>query len=697
MKRQKKKEKRNQLLFRLNVLFFTVFLLFSVLILRLGILQIVYGEEYKREIERTEEITVNNPVPRGRMYDRNGRIIVDNKARKAITYTNFGADQEEMLKVAEKLAELIEVSHEKVQERDKKDFWIRKYPDRAAAKISLNEKKKFKLKLAGKEYDQKIYGLQLERITEGELKDLTKKDLKTLAIYRSFSLGYAMAPQIVKNEGVTEEEFARVSENLQFLPGVDLTTDWERTYNFKDTLRTVIGKVSNSEDGVPRESLDYYLARDYSRNDRVGKSYLELQYENVLHGQKAKKKNITDKEGNIIETVPVSEGQSGRDLVLTIDMDLQLAIERIIEEELLKAKKEPKTNLLDRAFVVLMDPHTGEVLTMAGKQIVKNKETETQEMHDFALGNIITSYNAGSAIKGATILTGYQRGAITPGTNFFDEPLKIKDTKEKGSWRNFGDVDDIRALRVSSNVYMFKTAIKIGGGHYQYNKPLPLKKESFEMIRESFSQFGLGVPTGIDLPNEAAGYKGTLKDPGLLLDLVIGQYDTYTPMQLAQYVSTIANGGYRIQPRIVKEIREPLMHKKELGPVVEEFQPKILSRLRLEKIWLKNVQEGFRQVMQHWEGTAYKYFGNAKYRPAGKTGTAQAYYDGPEKDNYDMPPEVVNLSLVAYAPSENPEVAMAVLVPWAYEGEKGHYASNIIGRRVLDTYFALKKERQEAE
>lgn len=697
MKRQKKKEKRNQLLFRLNVLFFSVFLLFSALILRLGILQIVYGEEFRREIQRTEEITVNNPVPRGKMYDRNGLVIVDNSARKAITYTNFGTSQEEMLRVAEKLAELIEVNHDKVQERDKKDFWIRKFPELAVEKVPLTQRQEIKSKLTGREYDQKIYALQLERITEEDLADLTEKELETLAIYRSFSRGYAMAPQIVKNEGVTEEEFARVSENLQFLPGVDLTTDWERTYNFKDTLRTVLGKVSNSDDGVPKENLEYFLARDYSRNDRVGKSYLELQYENVLHGQKAKIKNITDKKGKIIETVPVTEGQSGSDLVLTIDMELQLAIEKIIEEELLKAKKEPNTNLLDRAFVVLMDPHTGEILTMAGKQLVKNEETGKQEMHDFALGNIITSYNAGSAIKGATILTGYQRGVISPGTVFFDEPLKIKDTKEKSSWRNLGNVDDVRALRVSSNVYMFKTAIKIGGGHYQYDKPLPLKKESFEMIRESFSQFGLGVATGIDLPNETAGYKGSLNDPGLLLDLVIGQYDTYTPMQLAQYVSTIANGGYRIQPRIVKEIREPSMNNEELGPVVEEFQPKILGRLNIEEPWLRNVQEGFRQVMQHWEGTAYKYFGDAKYRPSGKTGTAQAYYDGPERDKHDLPPEVVNLSLVAYAPSENPEVAMAVLVPWAYEGEKGHYANNVIGRRVLDKYFALKKVREEAK
>lgn len=693
MKYQSEKNNQQHLVFRMNVLFLLVFVLFSVLILRLGMVQIVYGPEFKREVEKTEEIIFKNPVPRGKMFDRNGKMIVGNKAQKAITYTNHGATRSEMLAVAEKLAELIDVPYDRVQLRDKKEYWLLKYPDRAEEKVSPEERARLKQQFAGNEYDRKLYRLQLERIDESELNELTEKDFEIIAILRSLLRGDAQSPQIVKNQGVTDEEFALVSENLQELPGVDLTTDWERDYHFGDTLKTILGKVSNHEEGVPKENLDYFLAHDYNRNDRVGKSYLEKQYENVLSGRKALFKKITDKSGRMIDAVPVYGGQRGYDLVLTIDMELQLAVEKIIEEELMKAKQHPETDLLDRAFAVLMNPYTGEVLAMAGKQLTENQETGRFDVHDFALGNIITSYNVGSVIKGATVLTGYQLGAIRPGTSFYDEPLKIKDTREKGSWKDFGTVDDIRALRVSSNVYMFKTAIKIGGGQYRYNQPLVLKKETFDIMRESFGQFGLGVPTGIDLPNEATGYKGALEDPGLLLDLSIGQYDTYTPMQLAQYICTIANGGYRIQPRLVREIREPLMNKEEPGPVLKEFEPKILGRVKLEKKWLENVREGFRQVMQHWEGTAYKYFGDATYRPAGKTGTAQALYDGPQRMKYDRPPEVVNLSLVAYAPCDKPEVAVAVVVPWAYQGEKGHHANNMIGRRVLDAYFSLKQKR----
>ena len=120
---------------------------------------------------------------------------------------------------------------------------------------------------------------------------------------------------------------------------------------------------------------------------------------------------------------------------------------------------------------------------------------------------------------------------------------------------------------------MFHTAIKIGEGRYIPHGSLPINIEGFNTIRQSFAQFGLGVRTGIDLPNEQSGFKGTSTLPGHLIDLAIGQYDTYSTMQLAQYVSTIANGGSRMEPHMVKEIREPQLDN-ELGPIVQEIQPK---------------------------------------------------------------------------------------------------------------------------
>ncbi|WP_409306047.1 peptidoglycan D,D-transpeptidase FtsI family protein [Peribacillus sp. SCS-155] len=690
----KEKKKKTHVPFRLNLLFFIVFLLFSVLIFRLGFVQIVYGEDYKRELERTEDVPVNKPVPRGKMYDRNLKVMVDNVPLDAITYTRSQTTtSKEMVDTAEKLAKLIDKDIKKVTERDKKDFWLLKHPKLAEKKITEKERK---LVEQDKLTQKDLYKRQVERVTQEEIKELSDEELEVLAIFREFNSGYRLTPQIVKNKGVTKEEFARVSENLDSLPGVDITTDWDRFYTYDKTLKSVLGKVSSSEEGLPSEQLDYFLSRGYSRNDRVGKSYIEKAYEDVLHGQKAKEKVRTDKAGNVIETIPVSKGQRGKDLVLTIDMDLQRATEKVIEDKLKEYKAKPNTPLLDRAFMVMMNPNTGEILTMAGKQVKRDEKTGKRVIDDFALGNITTSYTVGSAVKGATVLTGYKTGAIQPGTSFYDTKLRIKGTKAKGSSHDYGWLNDYGALKKSSNVYMFRTAINIGGGHYVPNEPLNINPKAFNTMRDSYAQFGLGARTGIDLPNEMVGFKGSETSPGKLLDLSIGQYDTYTPMQLAQYVSSIANGGYRMKPHMVKEIRQPLDNNEKLGPVMEQIQPTVLNRLDMKPEWIDRVQEGFRQVMQEQGGTAYTWFGGKSYKPAGKTGTAEAFYDGPDRKKYDEPPATINLSLVGYAPYDKPEVAFAVVVPWAYQGA-GHSMNKEIAEKVMDTYFKLKKERASEE
>ncbi|ALC89928.1 penicillin-binding protein [Bacillus sp. FJAT-18017] len=691
----KKRKKRAHVPFRLNILFFAVFVLFSLLILRLGIVQIVYGDDFKREVERTEDVTVKNPVPRGKMFDRNGQVILDNEPLNAITYTRYqGTTQEEMLEVAEKLAGMIEKPYDKLQERDKKDFWLLKNEEEAKKLIT---KKEWDAYYNKEITDKKLYDMQVERVTEKHIKTLTPAELEVAAIWREFNAGYAQTPQIVKNVDVSDKEFAVVSENLEDLPGVDTTTDWKRKYVFGDTLRTILGNTTSSAKGIPREQLDYYLSRDYSLNDRVGISYIEKQYEEVLQGQKAKVKNKTDKGGNVLGTEVVSEGQRGKDLVLTIDMELQREVEKILEEELWAAKRKPGSALLDRGFVVMMDPHTGDILTMAGKKIEKDPKTGKYKMDDYAYGTFTSSYNVGSTVKGATVYTGLHEGVITPSTTFYDTPMNIKGTPKKSSWKSgIGSVNAASALEISSNVYMFHVAIKLGKGTYIPNQPLPLDLKAFNTFRENFSQFGLGVRTGLDLPSESAGFAGPIEG-GKLLDLAIGQYDTYTAMQLAQYVSTVANGGTRIQPHIVKEIREPEMESDELGPIIQEIQPKVLNRIDKGEEYLDVVKQGFWRVMHGSRGTARSMFNDAPYNPAGKTGTAEAFYDGFERKKFGkIPPEVMNLSLIAFAPYEKPEIAISVLIPWAYQGSGDSY-NNIIGRKALDAYFEIKKKRASGE
>ncbi|PEM32989.1 peptidoglycan D,D-transpeptidase FtsI family protein [Bacillus wiedmannii] len=698
MKKHEKKSGR-AIPTRLNILFLCVFLLFSAMIIQLGKVQIFDGETYKNEVEKRENATVSLSVPRGKIFDREGNPVVDNTSLRTITYTKMkGVKPEDILKTARQLADIIEMPQEdiaKLTETDKKDFWMQLNPKLAENLVSKKEIDTFREKdISGKKLDKKIEELKRKRVTDKNLQELTEKDIKVLAIKSKMTSGYQMAPQIIKKD-VSEKEFTIISESLANLPGVDVSVDWERVYVNDGLFRSVLGNVSNSDEGLPSERLDYYLVRDYSRNDRVGKSYIEQQYEDVLHGTKKEVRSVADKQGNTIRMEIVSEGKSGKNLTLTIDMELQKKVEESIEK-ILKTYKGSES-MLDRAFVVMMNPKNGQVLSMAGKRLVE-KDGKT-EVEDYALGTMTSSYELGSTVKGATVLTGFETKAITPGTYFYDTPMKFKGTKEKKSWKEFGNIDDLRALQVSSNVYMFHTALKIAGVDYVKNSSLNIKQEYFDKMRYYFRQFGLGVPTGIDLPNETAGQIGKKDNqPGFLLDYSIGQYDTYTPLQLVQYISTIANGGYRMKPQIVQEVREQTSQKDEIGKVVHAVEPIVLNKIDMKEEYINRVKEGFRKVFQEGDGTGVRAFQKASYKPAGKTGTAQTVYGGESdigRNEKGERRECYNLTLAGYAPYDNPEVAFSVVVPWVINDKSG--INSDIGKEVLDAYFELKNKRLTGE
>ncbi|WP_075618091.1 peptidoglycan D,D-transpeptidase FtsI family protein [Paenisporosarcina indica] len=692
---------RANVAFRMNILFFSIFLLFSILILRLGFLQIVQGEDYVRALAKTEEVPVNSSVPRGRIYDSEGRILVDNEPKNAITYTKLQTTkQEEMLTIAKKLAGLIDKSSDDITLRDKQDYWIMLNKEEAYEKVTETEKNKL---LADESLTQLDIQRQIdtwvrERVTEKDLNSLTEDELEVLAIYREMASGYALSPQIIKSEDVTPEEFARVSERLSDMKGVNTTTDWVRVP--KSSL-AILGSTTSPKEGIPKSKLDYFLARDYTRNDRVGSSYIEQQYEEILQGQKTVVKNITDGKGTVTETATVFEGQPGKDLVLSIDSELQATVEKLVETELFEMKGKNGSNLLDRAFVVIMDPYTGDVLSIVGKQIGKSEKTGKLEISDYAYGTFTTAYEMGSTVKPATILTGYDQGAIKINDILIDEPIKIKGTNPKSSVFNRHSrvqVSDLQALERSSNVYMFKIGFKIAKANYQYDQPISINNgvDAFSVLRNSYSQFGLGVPTGIDLPGEFAGYRGTENKPGKLMDLTIGQFDTYTPLQLAQFVSTIANGGNRIQPHVVKEIREPSKDGTTMGPLVTEIGPTVLNRINNTQEQIEQIKKGMSRVYFGNQGTGRKYFGDAPYDAAGKTGTAEVVYYGPQRENFGQ--KTINTTHIGFAPFDNPEIAYAVVVPWGpfYNGLYESTAT-ILAREIVDAYFAIEKKKGNTE
>ncbi|WP_079530286.1 peptidoglycan D,D-transpeptidase FtsI family protein [Halobacillus hunanensis] len=685
-----KKKKKSHVPFRLNIIFFVVFLLFATLILQLGVVQILTGEAAQEKVNRTENTTTTIPVPRGEMYDRFGRPIVVNEPLYSITYTPpKGVQPEDKLKLAKKLAKYMDMEFEDVlTTRDLKEYFFLENEEEVRKRVTEEEAKGLD--------NGEVYQLQLDSIKEEEVNSYDDQTKEIIAIKKELDKAYALAPHVIKNENISQKEYSTVAEHLSELPGINVTSDWEREYPFGNTFKNYVGDITSREQGVPRERLEYYMSLDYSRNDRVGVSGLEQQYEEVLRGVKEKVQYTTDSSNNIVDSKVVRQGSRGKDLVLTIDMELQRKVDQIVKEELISAVQQApyENRYLENAIVVMSDPMTGEVLAISGQHYNHDREAGEELVSDWSHMAVYNAYAPGSTVKGATVLTGFNEGVISPSTTVYDRPLKIKGTDEKSSYSTLGPVNYLSALKESSNVYMFFIAIWMGGAHYERNAPLDLQDDTFQRFLYNFQQFGLGVETGIDLPFEATGFKGDNPGPGNILDFAIGQYSTYTAMQLNQYVSTIANGGKRLKPRLVSEIHNPSRVGEGLGEIYKEYDPTVLNTLEMNEENIERVQRGFREVFLPG-GTAYNHFRNVDYNAAGKSGTAETAKYIPINGGEDT--KVVNtenLALVGYAPYNDPEVAFSVIVP--YVGNEANTPINYkIGRRILDAYFEIKEQRAE--
>jgi len=666
-------ERQNQIEKRYKILIGLVVILLSILLGYLFYVQIIRNVYFKEKVNlATVKVVLGDSAPRGRIYDRNGKLVVDNIAIRTITYKKSGLSSLEEIELAYKLGSMISVDYKKLSDSDLRSFWIINNSSKADDLITDQEYKDLSER---KISSDDIYSYKLERVPSDELESYGSDDLEAAYIYKLMNTGYDYEDKVIKKD-VSASEYAIVAENLNDLSGVNVKLLWDREYLYGDVFKTILGSVSTSESGIPYELKSYYLNKGYALNDRVGTSYLEYQYEDELKGIKNKYQVINGK------YILLEEGRRGNDIMLTIDIDLQREIEKILEEELLLTKSEPNTRYYNKSFVVVSDPNTGEILAMAGKQIVPSGNS--YKFYDYTPGITTTPVVVGSVVKGASHIVGYNTGALSIGEVRDDSCLKIAATPLKCSWKYLGVLDDISALQYSSNTYQYNTSIGVAHGNYVYDGPLVIDPSAFDIYRETFGQFGLGVATGIDLPVESLGYKGNSELPGHLFDFSIGQYDTYTPIQLSQYINTIANGGNRMKPYLVKSIYSP--SSDGLVNKIRDVSPTVLNRVDTEDRFMERVHLGFQRVLD--SGTGYGYIDLA-YKPAGKTGTSESFIDTDDDGVVDT--ETLTNTFVAYAPYDNPRVSFTVISPDIYYDESGStYQSNVNKRivsRVSKKYF----------
>lgn len=635
---------------RFNIVTIILVVLFIIVGGRLFYLQVLNSTYYAEKLAYVSEKTIESTsAPRGRIYDRNNNLLVDNEAVKTIYYKKEkGVSAKEEIELSYIIAENLDIDYSNLNDDRLKTFYYDNNYEECRKKITDEE---WELYEKRKLDDDNIKDLIYERLDE-EIKQYNELDKEAAYIYYLMNKGYSYAEKIIKNENVTEQEYAYISENIDNLKGFNTKLDWERIYLYGDVFKTMLGTVSSNSQGIPSELAEEYLEKGYSLDDRVGISYLEYQYEDYLKGTKATYKLLSDNSYELL-----SEGKRGNDIVLTIDINLQKYLEEVLTEEVLAAKNEAGTKYYNRSFAIISDPNTGEILAMGGKQVLENENGERYVV-DYTPGIVTLPVTPGSVVKGASMMVGYKYGAIDIGTVINDECIKIKDTPEKCSWRTMGYINDIYALQYSSNVYQYKIAISVGKGTYEYNKALSLEEEAFQKYRDMYAEFGLGKKTGIDLPVESLGYMGTSKLPGHLLDFSIGQYDTYTPIQLSQYINTIANSGKRLKPYLLKEVYTASDNDEQFGSLVYKASTTVLGELSVEDKYIDRVREGFSAVVTN--GLGYGYMGNYT-NSAGKTGTSQSFIDTDGDGTVDT--ETITSSFVGYSPSDNPQMSIVVVSP----------------------------------
>lgn len=620
---------------RIIVILMFIASIFGIFIYRVYSLAYQNREFYLNEAREINEVYVSGTsAPRGRILDVNGNILVDNIGVNTIYYHKpSGVTLKDELYVAQELVKI--TNYEYMYDEDRlKEF----YSIINSSKVdSLITEEEYQLYSERKLTSQDLSEMKMNRITDDMINSMSDLEKYSSYFYFLMNEGYSYDNKCLI-ENASEEIYASVLER-NFL-GIFGEMEWKRVYNYGDTLKTIFGEISNS---LPAEK-DYLLDQGYSLTDKVGISGLEEYYEEYLKGEKAIYKVGSN---NSLELV--KEAERGADLVLEIDINIQMQVEEIIKEEILKAKKTANTEFYKESYALISDPATGSIKAIAGIRLITNGKDSS--FQDVSINVIKNAYTVGSAVKGASMAVGYKNGIIDIGTSITDGCVKLANMPAKCSYKRLGRLNDVEALALSSNYYQFIIALGIMGYNYTYNMEAEASMEHFNLYRNTFAEFGLGAKTGIDLPNESLGLKGETVAPDLLMNLAIGQYDLYTPVELLQYINTIASSGTR---RTLS-----LMHSVINGDeILLEHTNEVLNQVELEDKYIKRIQEGFRSVMK--SGTGYWYI-NTSIPAAGKTGTSESYIDNDLDGNLES--FVLSNTFLMYAPYDNPKYSIVVISP----------------------------------
>nr|WP_269088155.1 penicillin-binding protein PBP2B [Streptococcus suis] len=645
---------------RLNMLFAIVVFLFSVLIARLVDMQLINKDFYVQKLETASQKVVSRSSVRGQIYDAKGLPLVENKLSQVVSFTRSNKITAKGIRdIAEKLVAWVSLPEDiRVSERDKADYLLADTDIYEKVVAELPREKRFGID-GNLLSEGTIYANAVESLDPKDLQ-LTEAEEKVVYLFTQMNKAGFFETVRLATQPLNAEQIALIASHEQDMPGVTTVTNWDRLV--KDTsLSSIIGTVTTEQVGLPAEDAEDYLAKGYYLNDRVGTAYLEKQYEGVLQGQRELKEVKLNRNGNVESIDTIQEGQKGNNIKLTIDLAFQEGVNAILKKYFESELSTGSALYSDGVYAVALEPTTGAVLAMSGYKHEKGSSTITED----ALGTITSVFTPGSIVKGATISSGWENGVISGNQVQLDEPIYFAGSAPITSWygASGSNIDTTEALEYSSNAYMVKIALGLLGQTYSPNMFLndgDALTNAMTKLRSTFAEYGLGAPTGIDLPLESTGFLPKEFSTANFITNAFGQFDNYTPMQMAQYVATIANNGTRVAPRLVEGIYGNSSDG-GLGDLIEKKTSQELNKVAISAQDLAILQQGFYQVANGSGSfnTGRQISNGAAVSISAKTGTAETF----TTDRNGQVISAVNTNIVAYAPSANPKIAVAVVLP----------------------------------
>lgn len=662
---------------RFNLLTFAIYIIGTILLLQLFNLQIINGASYRENSNTrlTRDSTLY--AARGDITDSSGNLLATVQNGYSVELYKTKSDNDTLNQTILNIINTLEKNGDTYTNTFPININPFSFTIKDQKKLS-DWKKKYKLNDNATAEDAFYYFKDKYEIQTDSLEDARK--IITIR-YRISTEGYSSTRSIPIADNISEESVNIFSEQNDLFGGLTIITKASRTYPNGALAAHILGYIGRiNEDEYNSNKQNGYMINDY-----IGKTGVEKLFESYLKGTNGKKQIDMDVDGTITDEHIAEEAIQGSKLVLTIDANLQEVTEKALQDTInnIREGKYGKKYDATAGAIVVMNVKNGEVLAMASNPAYNPNDMATgRGMNGGSEFNraISGAYAPGSTFKMLTAITALQEGEVGINERINDSgPYPLGHHPScwlyNQSKRTHGRLNVTEALKQSCNFFFYESGYRSG----------------IDQLNRYSKYFGLGVKTGIELPSEASGTlaspevsksKGETWSVGYTLNASIGQGDNnFTPIQMAKYISTLVNGGERIDPTIIRTIKTAYgteISKAEIQRHSEEIlgtTNNSTADLEISQEYIDAILEGMKDVTSERGGTAYSIFKDFNITIGGKTGSAQTGSG-------------TNAWFVGFAPYDEPEIAIAVIVEGGGTGSYAAYAA----RDVIAQYFGMNEE-----